>query len=90
MTLTKDDIFKQMSPLIADKLCVDPTQVTLEASLRSDLNAESLDLLELFMTLDERFKIKIPEEDLKAALTIGDVVDYIYDRLIKQEEGVPA
>jgi len=67
---------KEVIDIVVEQLGVDANDVTLEKSFL-DLNADSLDLTELIMTLEERFGFEISEEDAEKLKTIGDVVNYI-------------
>ena len=71
------DIFKKVQELVADLQAVDEQEVTRNASLRDDLGADSLDLVELVMTLEETFEIEIADEDGENFKTVGDVVDFV-------------
>ncbi len=62
-------------------LAVDPSQVTLEASFSDDLGADSLDLVELVMALEETFDIEVAEDELKEIKTVGEAFDLIYSKL---------
>jgi acyl carrier protein len=61
----------------AEVLSVDPGQVTETARFKEDLDADSLDLVELVMGLEERFDIEVPEEDLEGVTTVGQAVDLV-------------
>ena len=61
----------------AEVLSVDPDQVTETARFKEDLDADSLDLVELVMGLEERFDIEVPEDDLEGVTTIGQAVDLV-------------
>jgi acyl carrier protein len=61
----------------AEVLSVDPDQVTEAARFKEDLDADSLDLVELVMGLEERFDIQVPEEDLEGVTTVGQAVDLV-------------
>ena len=61
----------------AEVLSVDPDQVTEEARFKEDLDADSLDLVELIMGLEERFDITVPEEDLENVTTVGQALDLV-------------
>ncbi len=63
--------------IVADQLGLDADQVAAEARIKDDLGADSLDMVELIMELEEAFGMKIAEEDMRQILTIQDVVDYI-------------
>jgi acyl carrier protein len=62
-------------------LAVDPSQVTLDASFGDDLGADSLDLVELVMALEETFDIEVAEDELKDIRTVGEAFDLIYAKL---------
>ena len=62
-------------------LAVDPSQVTLEASFGDDLGADSLDLVELVMALEETFNIEVAEDELKEIKTVGEAFELIYAKL---------
>ena len=70
-------MLEKMKEIIADQLGVSEDEVTLEASFKEDLDADSLDLFELVMSLEEEFGVEIPTEDLEKLLTVGDVMEYI-------------
>jgi len=74
-----DAIEQRIRPLIAEQLGVEENKVTRAASFVDDLNADSLDLVEMVMSLEEEFKIEIPDEDVERILTVGDAIDYIHD-----------
>ena len=80
-TMSKDDILAKLKPIIADQLGVDETQVTEDASFTDDLNADSLDLVEMIMSLEEQFKLQISDEDAEKITTVGEAVDYIQEHL---------
>ena len=70
-------MLEKMKEIIADQLGVSEDEVTLEASFKEDLDADSLDLFELVMAFEEAFEVEIPSEDLEQITTVGDVVKYI-------------
>ena len=63
--------------ILVEQLGVEPDEVREEASFQEDLNADSLDLVELIMEMEDRFKLKIPDEDAEKISTVGDAVDYV-------------
>ena len=67
--------------MIAEKLDVDPVEIVPGASLIDDLGADSLDLVELVMTMEEEFDIEIPDDDTKDLVTVKDAIDYILKQL---------
>jgi acyl carrier protein len=78
-SISKEEILAQLRPIIADQLSVEEKDVTENASFTEDLNADSLDLVEMIMSLEEKFNIKISDEDAEKITTVGEAVDYIYD-----------
>lgn len=73
--------FDKVKEVIVDTLGCDEEAVVLTASLKKDLNADSLDAVELSMALEEKFGLTIGDEDLMAFVTVKDVVDYIEKNL---------
>ena len=71
------DIQKKVTDIIVDKLGVEESQVTPEASFTADLNADSLDTVELIMEFEKEFGISIPDEDTSKINTVQDVIAYI-------------
>ena len=71
---------KEVIDIIVEQLGVDSSDVSVEKSFVEDLNADSLDLTELIMTLEERFGFEISEEDAEKLKTVGDVVKYIEEK----------
>ncbi len=83
-------IFERVKKIIVEQLGVDEKEVVPTASFVDDLGADSLDLVELMMSLEEEFsnpsqKIEIPDDDAEKILTVQDAVDYIRDLGIKDE-----
>ncbi len=70
-----------LKEVAAEVLSVDPDQVTESARFKEDLDADSLDLVELVMGLEERFDIQVPEEDLEGVLTVGQAVDLVLSKV---------
>lgn len=70
-------MFEEIKAIVAENLGVDPDKITKEASFQDDLEADSLDLFEMVMALEEKFDIEIPSEDLEQLKTVSDVIDYI-------------
>ncbi len=81
------DVFGQIREIIVDRLKVDPSEVTPEASFVEDLRADSLDIVEMVMRLEETFDITIPDDDVEKLRTVGDAVQYVQRRL-KEKAGV--
>ena len=70
-------MLEKMKEIIADQLGVSEDEVTLEASFKEDLDADSLDLFELVMALEEEYDVEIPSDDLAELNTVGDVINYL-------------
>ena len=75
------NVFEKVKEIIVEQLGVADTAVTLEASFIDDLGADSLDIVELIMALEEEFDIEIPDADAEKVVTVTDVVDYIKDHV---------
>ena len=73
-------MLEKMKEIIADQLSVSEDEVTLEASFKDDLDADSLDLFELVMALEEEYDVEIPSDDLAELNTVGDVTNYLKDK----------
>ena len=74
---SREEVFEQVKEILVERLDVDESDVTMEAHLRDDLKADSLDLVELIMDLEERFGVKISDEDAQSIGTVGEAVDFI-------------
>lgn len=74
------DIFEKVKEITVDQLGADEDAVVMEASFIDDLEADSLDIVELMMALEEEFDIEIPDEDAEKISTVKDAVDYITER----------
>lgn len=70
-------IFEKTKNIIVEQLGVDEEDVTMDASFIDDLGADSLDIVELIMALEEEFKLEIPDSDAEKIATVGDAVNYI-------------
>ena len=71
---------EKMKSIIAEQLNIDASEITLESNFKDDLNADSLDLFEMVMALEDNYGVEIPSEDLEKLLTVGDVVNYLKDK----------
>ena len=69
--------FEKVKEIIVDSLSCDESQVTMEANLKDDLEADSLDAVELIMQIEEEFEVEIPDEVASNMKTVKDIVDYI-------------
>ena len=75
------DIFQEVKSVIAEELEVEESQITKEAMIVEDLGADSLDVVELIMRLEEKFEVEIPDEDAEKIQSVGDAVNFIESRL---------
>ena len=76
-------MLEKLIAIIEEQLNVEGTEVTLESNFKEDLKADSLDLFELVMALEEEFGIEIPSEKLESFTTVGSVVDYMKENGIE-------
>ena len=79
--MSTEEVFERVKKVIIEQLGVAENAVTSEASFLDDLSADSLDIVELVMALEEEFDIEIPDEDAEKVTTVGDVVEYIKDNV---------
>lgn len=75
--MSSEEIFEKVKGIIVEQLGASETSVTLEASFIDDLGADSLDIVELIMALEEEFDMEIPDSDAEKIATVNDVVEYI-------------
>ncbi len=75
------DVYDRMKKIIVEQLGVEETDVTPQASFVEDLNADSLDLVELIMSLEEEFNLEISDEDAEKIHTVGDALEYVQEHL---------
>lgn len=73
-------MFEKVKAVIEEKLNADGVEITESTSFKEDLNADSLDLFELVMALEDEFNIEIPSEELEKLVTVGDVLTYLSDK----------
>jgi acyl carrier protein len=79
--MEQEELFEKMKKLIAEKLEIEEEKITLEASFRQDLGADSLDTYELVYAIEEEMGINIPDEKANEFETVGDAVEYIKTQL---------
>ena len=76
-------MLEKMKELIAEQLGVEKEEITENSSFKNDLGADSLDLFELVMALEDEYSVEIPSEDLEKMFTVGDVMMYLADKGVK-------
>ena len=79
--MSSEEVFEKVKNIIIEQLGVAETAVTNEASFIDDLGADSLDIVELIMALEEEFDIEIPDADAEKVVTVEDVVEYIKENV---------
>ena len=77
-------MLEKVKEVIEEKLNAEGVEITEETSFKDDLNADSLDLFELVMALEDEFSIEIPSEDLEQLNTVGDVLNYLKSKGIEE------
>jgi acyl carrier protein len=85
-----DAVFDQVKAIIVDKLGVDESKVTMEARFREDLEADSLDLVELIMEFEEKFGGEISDEEAQKITTVGEAVNYLKAQMKQEARGKAA
>ncbi len=73
-------MLEKMKEIIAEQLSVDPDTITEASSFKDDLEADSLDLFELVMALEDEYSVEIPADDLQNLLTVGEVMNYLKEK----------
>ncbi len=73
-------MLEKIKEIVADQLGIDEDDIKLESNFKEDLEADSLDLFELVMALEEEYGVEIPSEDLEKILTVQDVIDYMKNK----------
>ncbi|MBR1653806.1 MAG: acyl carrier protein [Clostridia bacterium] len=79
--MSSEEVFEKVKNIIVEQLGATESSVTMEASFIDDLGADSLDIVELIMALEEEFDIEIPDADAEKVVSVGDVVEYIKDHI---------
>lgn len=77
-------MLEKMLPIIAEQLNVEEEQIRPESTFKEDLGADSLDLFELVMALEDQFGVEIPSEDLESIVTVNDVIEYLKGKGIEE------
>ena len=79
--MSTEEVFERVKKIIMEQLGTVESSVTMDASFLDDLGADSLDIVELVMALEEEFDIEIPDADAEKVVTVGDVVEYIKENV---------
>lgn len=73
-------MLEKIKEIVADQLGIDEDDIKLESNFKEDLEADSLDLFELVMALEEEYGVEIPSEDLKKIATVNDIIEYLKNK----------
>ena len=80
--MSVEEIYKTMSALVAEQFAMEPAEIGMDTSFEEDLGADSVDLVELVMSMEDEFEVgEIQEEELGSLKTVGDAVNYIAGKL---------
>ena len=77
MAATREEVFERVKEVLTEQLGIEESEITEEASFQEDLDADSLDLVELIMELEEQFGMEIPDEEAEKITTVEEAVDYV-------------
>ncbi|MBR5922302.1 MAG: acyl carrier protein [Clostridia bacterium] len=74
-------VFESIKTILSEQLEVNPDIITMDTNIADELGADSLDVVELLMAIEEEFEVEIPDEEIESLKTVGSVVDYIQDHM---------
>lgn len=74
-------VFEKVRDILVDQLDVEEEKVTMNASIQDDLGADSLDIVDLIMSLEEEFDVEIPDDQVEGMKSVGDIVKYVEDNI---------
>ena len=77
----ESEVFDRIREYLADQLDVDPIKITPDSDIVEDFGADSLDVVDMITTLSDEFGVEIPDEEIENFHTVGDVVQYVEDRM---------
>lgn len=72
-------VFEKIRTLLSEQLDIEEDDITMDSKIADDLGADSLDVVDLIMAIEDEFEVEIPDEDIENIKTVGDVVNYIND-----------
>lgn len=72
-------VFEKLSDILSEQLDIEKSKITMDLSITDDLGADSLDLVDMLMSLEDEFDLEVPDEDVEKIKTVGDMVKYIED-----------
>jgi len=84
--VTKEEIEAKVISIVAEQMGVDKSEISRDTNFVNDLNADSLDTVELVMEFEDEFEASIPDEDAEKIQTVGQAIDFIYDHLESKED----
>ena len=80
------DTFEKISQMLADQLSIDVDKIDMESDILEDFEADSLDIVDMVMSLEDEFGLEVPDEDVENLRTVGDVVRYVEENANLSEE----
>jgi acyl carrier protein len=83
MAMTRENVAEEIKKLISESLSTDINEIKEDSKFVDDLGADSLDIVELVMSMENKFDIEIPDEDAQKIKTVGEAIDYISNRVSK-------
>ena len=75
------DVFEKIQQILADQLDLDTDKITMDSNIVEDLEADSLDVVDLIMSMEDEFGVEVPDEEIENFHTVGDIVRYVEDNL---------
>ncbi len=73
----ESELFERIRDLLAEQLDIEPSAITMESDIMEDFDADSLDIVDMVMTLEDEFEVEVPDEAVETLRTVGDVVRFI-------------
>ena len=85
MAASREEVFERVKEVLVEQLGVDESEITEEASFQEDLDADSLDLVELIMAFEDEYGVEIPDEDAQKIRTVGQALEYVKAQAAKSQ-----